>query len=144
MVTFADSSGRQWVIKINIGAIMKVKEETGCDLLKILDNPKQFIDELLIDQVRSAQVIASLLSKQFEQVGGEDIYESFDGETLCNAFNAFLEELQNFFSQSGRTDKAEIIRKANLGIQAAINQTTTKAKEYQIQSGNKSGTQQDT
>ena len=122
MKTFNDAAGRTWTVSINIGTVMRVKDELDLDLLQPESGETPVLTRLGTDEILLARTIATILEKQFEthEVDEGDIYTAFDGETLLAAQTAFYEELIVFFQKSGRTERATAVRKQQALIAAGV------------------------
>ncbi|QDU33050.1 hypothetical protein KS4_10910 [Poriferisphaera corsica] len=131
MKTFTDSTGRSWMLTLNLGTAMLVKDRLGIDLLQpessrepTLDDPEgQPVLTLLgTDEMLLGQVLCCMLEDQFtkHEVTEVDVRASFDGQTLLAAQKAFYEELVDFFQSRGRNDRAKAVSKQMEMISAAI------------------------
>lgn len=122
MKKFKDSRNNEWSISMTIGTAMKLKESLGIDILQPEQGDPPLLTRLGTDKILLAQVIAFLLGKQFEEKGisETDVYELFDGETLCRSQTAFYEELADFFQKSGWTALAKAVVKQRAAIKAGI------------------------
>jgi len=129
MRTFNDAAGRTWTIAINIGSAMRVRDRLGVDLLKPAKDNPSLITRLGEDEILLAEVIACLLEPQFEahKVTEKEVYESFDGDTQFAAFDAFYQELVDFF-QKRRPEVAEEIAGQMKIIQKELRLNAAKVK----------------
>jgi hypothetical protein len=129
MREFTDSKGRILRISITIGSVMRVKSQTGVDLLQIEKGEKPLITRLWEDELLMAEILACLLSGQIEGLTEAEMYDCFDGETMIKAKNCFYEELIDFFQKSARTERAELVRKQQALIKEVVQMATEKLKE---------------
>ena len=126
MKTFNDAAGRTWIISLNLGTAMAVRDKLGIDLLQPEQGEPPLLTRIGTDEILLGQVVFALLEKQFEtqNITEEDVYAAFDGETIIAAQNAFYEEMINFFQSRQRPDRAKAVEKQMNLITAA-----TKAAE---------------
>lgn len=103
MKQFKDENGKDWLIRIDVSAIKRVRSIVGVDLMQIVD-PKSALAEELDDPVKLADVLFVLCSKQAEEasVSDEDFGKLLAGDVLANAQRAMLEELADFFPEGPR------------------------------------------
>lgn len=108
MHTFQDLTKREWRIIITVGAIRRVQQLTGVDLLEAIttDLPQRLVHNpvLLVD------ILYALCKPQAEKDGitDEQFGEAMGGDSIESATTAFLEELVDFFPQRRR----ELLQKA--------------------------------
>jgi hypothetical protein len=143
MRTFKDSEGREIRVAVNVGVIMRVKQElsldlttpaatvpgTGMSLMAALSG----LDVLLQVAVLYYACEDSLQKLEIDQVGFAKL---LDGAGLARAQDAFLEEWLDFSQGSNRTDLAKAIRAGKDLVAASINKQT-KAIEKAFQIGEK-------
>lgn len=129
MKTFNDAAGRTWVISLNLGTAMIVKDKLGIDLLQPEAGDPPLLTRLGTDEILLGEVLCALLEAQFEKHGitETEVKLSFDGNTLLLAQRAFYEELIDFFRSRGRLDRSKavaaqmkLIEKATAVIEAKI------------------------
>jgi len=141
MKTFTDSTGRTWTIRLTLGAAMAVKEKLDVDLLQPetprKDDPdgQPILTLLGTDEMLLGEVLCALLENQFEanQVTEADIRDSFDGQTLLAAQQAFYEELVDFFHFRGRNDRAKAVAKQKALIDAAVEAAETQIDALSVE-----------
>lgn len=146
MRSFKDSKDRQWSINFNIGAAIQIKQQTGYDLLKMAtdEDDQMPVLELLLSDITVAEVIRAVVSDQLAEknVTQDDFFGSLDGKCFADASTAFMEELKDFFQQSGKTAMVEIIAQTQQQLSQSMNLDAEEiAKAIQEQSGMLSGTQ---
>lgn len=129
MKTFIDTAGRTWVISLNLGTAMIVKDKLGIDLLQPEAGDPPLLTRLGTDEMLLGEVLCTLLELQFEKhnITESEVKLAFDGNTLLLAQRAFYEELIDFFQSRGRLDRSKavaaqkrLIERATAVIEAKI------------------------
>ena len=146
MRSFKDSKNRQWDINFNIGAAIRIKQQAGYDLLKMAtdEDDQMPVLELLLSDITVAEVICAVISGQLAEknVTQDDFFVSLDGKCFADASGAFMEELKDFFLQSGKTAMVEIIAQTQDQLNQSMSLDAEEiAKVIQEQSGMQSGSQ---
>lgn len=100
MRQFADSTGKNYSIALNIGAIKRCREETGIDLLDPTGERTQpaASDVLRSDLVSIGEVLFAVCRPDCTK---EEFLELLQGEVLRSACRCFWEEWSDFFLQAG-------------------------------------------
>ena len=140
MHRFKDAEGREWSLAINISQKRAVQNRLNVDLSKLFENQFQPYIELMGDLAKFADVLFVLCEKEAITAGIDDYQfgSRLDGPALESAFEAFREELFNFFPDARFRDglkaihrKSEEIKNAALqkGMTALDNVEITKAIE---------------
>lgn len=130
MKSFTDTLGREWKIDLTIGAMKRVKDELGLDLLAPHEKPGESADEraksklfkgrraLLVSVLNSdpsllIDVICQIIAPQMEakKVTGDDFAESLGGDAAYQAYRAFHDEWSDFFQKFHRPDAAAMVLK---------------------------------
>lgn len=99
MKTFRDNAGREWLVKVHVAGIARVRDTLGVDLYGLVDDGLKGLGGLLGDPVGLVDVIYVLCRKEAEQRGvtDEDFGEAMAGDAIEAATAAFLEALTDFF-----------------------------------------------
>lgn len=102
MSSFRDQSGREWKLRLTVGAVTDVKREAGVDLGKVTLSDTAWIQFLFGDPARLVSVLWVLCEKQAqaEGVSPEQFGHLFDGATLEAAGEAFAGAIADFFPRS--------------------------------------------
>jgi len=115
MRSFKDSEGREWQVAINISSIKRVRESLklngeNIDLLAPLVGTPPLITRLFIDLCLLVDVLYVLCRSQANerQLSDEDFGAAIAGEEAKAAYEAFFEELMDFFRKAGREEAAKI------------------------------------
>jgi len=109
MHKFTDTLGRDWNICVNVGTVRRAKDETGIDILALMDFPKKDGEQtplqvLTADPMKVVGVVAAICEGQLKERGIDAVAfaEAFTGETLEKATDALLEGVVDFFPQPRR------------------------------------------
>lgn len=99
MRSFTDTTGRQWAIDLNIGAIKRVKSLVGVDLLEIQDG--QLLVDLANDPMKMADILYAVVYPQAtaKDVSDEAFGSALGGDAMRLGIDAFVEELIDFFQK---------------------------------------------
>ena len=116
MRKFTDTDGREWILKLTVGVIEKVKAKLNIDLLDPITEERQVVVELSPFSAGNiatfCKLLALLCENQFEanQISSTSFADILDMATLKAAYEAFFEEWSDFFLQLGREDIVEAFR----------------------------------
>ena len=135
MRTFTDTAGRTWTIQLNLGTAKRVRDTLNVDLLQPEQGDPPLLTRIGTDELLLGEVICCLLADQFEarKVTDADIRNSFDGATLLAAQKAFYEEIEDFFRQRGRLDRARMVATQKQVIEAAIKAVDQKLSAVDVE-----------
>ena len=103
MPSFKDTEGRVWTLRITVAAIRRIKDIAGIDLgdFSVFGEGGPFSD-LGSDSCRLVEIVYAAVKPEADILGVtmEKFMESFVGETVVKASEAFLESLADFFPGS--------------------------------------------
>lgn len=99
MARFAVSGGREFTVRITVGKLAEVREETGIDLGKALASEGALADLMFGDPGRLVSVLYALCDDA-ANVTPEDFAHYFDGPTLERGTEALLTAVADFFPRS--------------------------------------------
>lgn len=121
MRNFIDSSGRVWVVDINVATVKRVKALAEINLLEVVQG--DLIERLSTDPVLLADVLYAVCQPQAlrEQISDEAFGQALAGDVIDRATTALLEGLIEFFPEPRR----RLLEKAT----AKYRQVQTKALE---------------
>lgn len=121
MRNFIDSSGRVWVVDINVATVKRVKTLAQVNLLEVVQG--ELIERLSTDPVLLADVLCAVCQPQAlrEQISDEAFGQALAGDVIDRATTALLEGLIEFFPEPRR----RLLEKAT----AKYRQVQTKALE---------------
>jgi len=123
MKTFSDNTGRVWSVTINVGAVKRVRDACGVNLLDAVGGT--LIQQLIDDPVLLADIVYCLVKDQADAAGitDEQFGRCLAGDAIDAATAAVLEELVDFFPLRRRTILRKALAKAKaleaMGIEAA-------------------------
>jgi len=102
MKTFNDSQGRTWSVVINVGAIKRVRDLLGVDLLDVANG--ELLSRLADDPCALVDVLYVLCKPEADAKGvtDEDFGRGMVGGVLDEAASALLKELLDFFPSAQR------------------------------------------
>lgn len=109
MAKFNDKSGGEWAVGITVGALRRVLNATGIDLMKLFepdepnergDDPSAELRKLLLRPVVIADVVFAVVEPEAKQRGvdAEAFGELLEGKALADATDALMSALEVFFS----------------------------------------------
>jgi hypothetical protein len=123
MKTFTDNTGRSWSVTINVGAVKRVRDACGVNLLDAVGGA--LIQQLIDDPVLLADIVYCLVKEAADAAGitDEQFGRCLAGDAIDAATAAVLEELVDFFPLRRRTVLRKALEKAKaleaMGIEAA-------------------------
>ena len=107
MLTFKDSEGREYSAKVCCSAIDRVKAGAELDLLD-LDSP--VIEQMTTNPAKAIAALWYLLPEDKRVVSWDEFRDSFAGEVLEKATDAFMEDWTNFFHRPVIRDALKAMR----------------------------------
>ena len=131
MKQFKDKQQDTWRVELNIGSVKRVRDVLSVDLMKLDEGEPPLVVRLQDDEILVGEIIAELLGDQLEARGltADQMLSRFDGETAEAAYQAFMSELEGFFHQRGRGDKAEMVSRTRKMMEKAISEATARIRE---------------
>ena len=134
MKSFKDEKGRCWDLTINIGTVKKVQGLLDVNLLELEKGEPVLLTRLGTDLMLLVDIIYVLCKAQADQrdISDEDFGLALNGEAICQAQEAFYEELVLFFQGLGRGDLALAIKTQLELIQKAVKVIEVKIKSLDI------------
>ncbi|MBK9128179.1 MAG: hypothetical protein IPM13_10305 [Phycisphaerales bacterium] len=113
MKTFTDNAGRTWTLAINVGAVKRVRDLLGVDLLSVFES--DLIERLYRDPVLLCDVIYTVCRPEADALGisDEDFGRAMAGDAIDHATQALLAEVVSFFpSPRDRANLQALLTKA--------------------------------
>lgn len=125
MAKFTDRHGREWMVDVTVGTVMRLRQDLDLDIVDLLGG-KTTIWDLLADPVTLVRIIYVTCRDQLEpaKVSVEEFAGGLAGPSLRAAAEAFKDSYANFIDDP---EKAALFRDAMNKAQAAISAVTTKA-----------------
>src|SRR5262249_10431870 len=105
MLSFKDTEGRTWTVRLTAYAVARVRERTGLDLFAVLDGWPEPAGKLSGDPALFLTAVYLLATAQKGAPAGvsdEDFLRAVDGEVLDAMSDAFHEAVLDFFRRSPR------------------------------------------
>lgn len=102
MKPFADSEKREWAVVVNVGAVRRVRDALGVDLLDVARGG--LLERLADDPVLLVNVLYVLCRSEADArgVSDEDFGRAMVGGVLDDAASALFKELLDFFPSAQR------------------------------------------
>jgi hypothetical protein len=103
MHDFVDSAGRRWSVRVDVGAVKRVRTRLGVDLMDVAGKGKEgspgVLQRLAADPVLLVDVLFVLCEVQARErgVSDEQFGESMAGDALDHAVKAMLGAIVDFF-----------------------------------------------
>ena len=115
-MAFTDFKGRRWIVSITIGALKRLKEQKGVDLLDTENQENQTDPTMLrlfTDPLSVMDLIFCLVENQAKEtnVSQDDFLDAMDGNALNEAQAALLSGLNHFFLSCGKPHLAKGMKK---------------------------------
>ena len=120
MKFFKDSTGHSWELSINILQRDRINATFGVDILSLHADGKSF--ETFFDAAIAVDVIVLLMEKAIKaaNISEADFRERLDGASFDAAYNAMLEELEDFFLSVRKSHLATSVRKLKENLVAGF------------------------
>jgi len=101
---FEDLEGRRWRIRLDVGLIERIHQQTGLDFRRVLEDKGAAVLRLADDPQKLCQVLDLCLEEQLEQSGldKQQLARALDGDTLEAATEALMEAMVRFFPSRRR------------------------------------------
>ncbi len=128
--SFKDSTGREWSIRLTIGAALDVYDETGVDLLNPLAAAEggglSAVDSLIASPALLAEVV--YFCCRARTTDKKNFLDHLDGAAFKRASDAFWGEYERFFVASGRATIARAItrKQGETAARATIAETVVR------------------
>lgn len=110
MAKFKDSEKRSWSLKITVGSLKKVKDDTTIDLGYIASGKLENLEATLSNPFDLCAILYSLCEDQVEErnMTPEDFASMLHGDTFEAAIETFVESILDFYPRQ----KAQVLRAA--------------------------------
>ena len=102
MAKFTDAQGSEWVLRVNVNTVRKVRNATDEDLTKVVESDT--LSRLAGDSVLLGDVLWCIVAEQATErkITNEQFLERLEGDALEAATTAFVEALVDFFPKPRR------------------------------------------
>lgn len=116
MQCFKDTEGREYTIRLTLGAVEYLKASLGIDLLDVSavdENGVTVLQKIIVDDAYLFNIVTTMLHNQFAQknITKEEFLDCIDGEKAKEVSEKFFVEVQDFFTARGRRWVAIAIQK---------------------------------
>lgn len=135
MQQFKTLDGKDWIIKINIAAVRRVRDLVNVDLTAMLDNGMRPLGELLGDPVKFIDVLFVLVMDQAREYGISDVQfgEQMAGDVIEEAAQKFVQEVLDFFPNSKmRVAGKEVIAKSRELMDEIARESLEKIRQIDV------------
>lgn len=107
MEKWTDPTGSDWLLKITVADVRRIRDCTGFDLSKMFTEGCPGIDELFDDIVLVVDVLFCLCESQAEKrnIDGEQFAKLMYGDWLSSACEALMRAIVNFFPSQSEGDR---------------------------------------
>ena len=133
--TFQDSQGDSWTITITVGAAMKLRDQLGVDIQKLVESHDGTLSGLLTDVWKIVEILALVLEDQVKKRGLQDseFFERLTGDVLDFATMAFLEAVADSLPKLQRRPIQELMKKLNSTLDRATETMAEKVKATDVE-----------
>ena len=102
MAKFMDAQGSEWILRVNVNTVRKVRNATDEDLTKVVESDT--LSRLAGDSVLLGDVLWCIVADQAAErkITNEQFLERLEGDALEAATTAFVEALVDFFPRPRR------------------------------------------
>ena len=111
MHAFTDGKNRKWTFEVNVLAVKRVKDQTGVDLLTLMDPESDAFEKLATDVVGLSEVMVAILADQLDnaEITEEEFLRALNNELIIrSATRACMDAILSF----SRKPKAKLMKKA--------------------------------
>lgn len=122
MKTFTTTDGTAWELRVNVGTIKRVHDETGLRLTDLFATNNKMA-EFFSDDLKFCEVLFATVRPQAEKLGKtvDDFLSGIDGTVITEAVGALMEELADFFPEP----RKGLLKKAMAKYREAEEKVTT-------------------
>jgi hypothetical protein len=124
---FKDSTGREWVLTINVPVMKRVQDRTGYHLGKLFNDDCKILQEITSDAIIFAGVLYAMVAPQAAGLVEDDFLMALDADAIASAGDALLEAVQDFSPSRTRPLIAalrnkgqQVLSLTNEGMQEAV------------------------
>lgn len=130
---YTDKQGRKWTFSVSYGLVLYLKDSFNIDLLEPYTNGSTTLTDMIQNRYRMIEVLYRVVKYSNKEAKDEEIWESFNGDAIVAAQEAFFADWANFSREGGRPDTAAAIEKAQEYIQAGIRAVEAQIKTLDSQ-----------
>lgn len=136
MKTFKDSAGRDWSVTVDFGALLRVRDATGVDLLKIHEDNFSVLNRISTDLLLLIQILALLCESQFQGKGltRDQFCAAMAGDSIEQAHRALIDDLIDFFPDARkRAWMKKVVEKADQMTTIVLQKTEAKIDQADLE-----------
>lgn len=128
MHRFKDTEGREWLIVIKLGTLVRLRDQFQLDFLKDERTLAAAIGRLQMEPELLARTLFLLVGKQAVDQGviEADFFDVLAGDVIADATKAFIDELAFFFQNSPR---GRVLTEAVSAVERAMDRAAAKTIE---------------
>jgi hypothetical protein len=138
--TFKDLKGSEWVVRFTVGSAMRIRQELGIDIDRLISGDSEEIGRLLSDTWRIMELLVLLLADQIESRGMVDgntpsteFYDRFGGDVLDEACIAILQAIGDSLPKLKRRGLLAVVERISPTMEAAAKRVEEKVREMPIE-----------
>ena len=133
MGSYTDDKGRQWLISVNYGMVLYLKDSCNIDLLEPYANEESAtLGRIIQNRYALINTVFQVVKYSNKGAKDEEIWNSFNGDGLVNAQEAFFNDWANFSRQGGRPDMAAAIELTQEVIRAGVREVEARIKTFDV------------
>jgi len=124
---FKDSTGKEWVLTINVPVMKRVQDRTGYHLGKLFNDDCKILQEITSDAIIFSGVLYAMVAPQAGGLAEDDFLMALDADAIASAGDALLEAVQDFSPSRTRPLIAalrnkgqQVLSLTNEGMQEAV------------------------
>lgn len=144
MLTFKDRENREWEVKLDVGMIEDIKDETGVDLDDLMKEKSKMSEMIFAETRKLVEIMYVICKEQINKIPltPREFAKGFDRQTLDSASDAFLNALILFYPRTSAGKvlaeefpqmilkmDAEITRKTKESVKKVLFDTVTDLPE---------------
>jgi hypothetical protein len=110
MARFKDANSREWVLRVNVNVLRRVRDRTDEDLTRVIET--DFLQRVSRDPVLFGSILYALVEDQAIKAGVDEaeFLSGLEGDAMESAGNAFMEALVAFFPNPRRALMEKVLR----------------------------------
>jgi len=130
MAQFSDSKSGVWLVSVTMGTVKRVKDETGFNVLDLVDPRSDLVKQLARDPVDLFLILTSVLRPQLVERGISDdqFAELLNEAQIDAACTALMEATFDFFQPKKRGILKNAHAKVNTAFDRVRNQSMEEAE----------------
>lgn len=129
MKVFKDRNGKEWTLEANVGALDRVNDLVGVDLLDLSDGANSLLLKSINDPLSIGKITWAMIKPQADRnnTSKDEYLDALDGEALARARDAFLDELPSFFFDQDQKEGVRLLIRKMKEVQSVALKEMVKA-----------------